>query len=72
MWENKKRDRTGTLEAFENAYEDDLTDRKVRTCIQALIAIIQLTSEHRIRNFVIYCRLKLLVWQISYSSYLDH
>jgi len=29
MRENKNRDRTGTLEAFENAYEDDLTDRKV-------------------------------------------
>jgi hypothetical protein len=28
VWENKKRDRTGTLEAFEHAYEDDLTDRK--------------------------------------------
>ncbi|KAJ4322633.1 hypothetical protein N0V94_002286 [Neodidymelliopsis sp. IMI 364377] len=25
---NKKRDRTGTLEGFEHAYEDDLTDRK--------------------------------------------
>ncbi|KAJ4374052.1 hypothetical protein N0V83_002791 [Neocucurbitaria cava] len=28
MWENKKRDKTGTLEAFEHAYEDDLTDKK--------------------------------------------
>jgi hypothetical protein len=48
IWENKRRDKTGTLEAFEHgknikgtlicietdfvilAYDDDLTDRKVR------------------------------------------
>jgi len=28
VYENKKRDRAGTLEAFEHAYEDDLTDIK--------------------------------------------
>ncbi|QDS68712.1 hypothetical protein FKW77_003868 [Venturia effusa] len=28
IWENKRRDRTGTAEAFDHAYEDDLTDRK--------------------------------------------
>lgn len=27
-WENQKRDRSGTAEAFEHAYNDDLTDRK--------------------------------------------
>lgn len=27
-WDNKKRDRSGIEEAFEHAYEDDLTDRK--------------------------------------------
>jgi hypothetical protein len=26
VWENKKRDRSGTAEAFDHAYEDDLTD----------------------------------------------
>ena len=26
--ENKKRDKTGVLEAYEHAYEDDLTDKK--------------------------------------------
>jgi hypothetical protein len=26
--ENKKRDSTGTVEAFENAYDDDMTDVK--------------------------------------------
>lgn len=28
-WENAKRDKAGTMEAFEHAYEDDVTDRKV-------------------------------------------
>lgn len=29
IWENKKRDKSGQLEGFDHAYEDDLTDRKV-------------------------------------------
>lgn len=29
IWENKKRDKAGTMEGFEHAYEDDLTDMKV-------------------------------------------
>lgn len=29
MWENKRRDKAGILEAYEHAYDDDLTDRKV-------------------------------------------
>lgn len=29
IWENRKRDKSGTLEDFDNAYDDDLTDRKV-------------------------------------------
>ena len=28
--ENRRRDASGTTEAFEHAYEDDLTDKKVR------------------------------------------
>ncbi|KAJ4370747.1 hypothetical protein N0V83_005268 [Neocucurbitaria cava] len=28
IWENRKRDKTGTLEGFDHAYEDDLTDVK--------------------------------------------
>ncbi|KAF2727747.1 MFS transporter [Polyplosphaeria fusca] len=28
VWENRRRDKTGTLEGYENAYEDDLTDVK--------------------------------------------
>jgi MFS family permease len=27
IWENKRRDKTGTMEGFEHAYEDDLTDK---------------------------------------------
>ena len=30
VMENKKRDKSGILEGFDHAYEDDLTDRKVR------------------------------------------
>jgi hypothetical protein len=29
VWQNKRRDRAGTMESFEHAYEDDLTDKKV-------------------------------------------
>ena len=29
LWENKKRDKSGVLENFEHAYDDDLTDTKV-------------------------------------------
>ncbi|KAF2003554.1 MFS transporter [Amniculicola lignicola CBS 123094] len=28
IWENKRRDKTGTMEGFDHAYEDDLTDMK--------------------------------------------
>lgn len=27
IWENKKRDKAGIAEAYEHAYEDDLTDK---------------------------------------------
>lgn len=29
VWENKRRDESGTAEGFEHAYEDDFTDRTV-------------------------------------------
>lgn len=29
IWENRWRDKAGIMEAFEHAYEDDVTDRKV-------------------------------------------
>lgn len=28
IWDNHRRDKSGTLEGFDNAYEDDLTDMK--------------------------------------------
>lgn len=30
LWQNRSRDRQGTTEGFDHAYEDDLTDAKVR------------------------------------------
>jgi uncharacterized membrane-anchored protein len=29
LWDNKKRDKSGVLEGFDHAYEDDLTDKTV-------------------------------------------
>lgn len=29
IWHNKRRDKAGIVEAFEHAYEDDVTDKKV-------------------------------------------
>lgn len=29
MWDNRRRDASGTMEAFEHAYEDDFTDKTV-------------------------------------------
>jgi hypothetical protein len=31
LWENRRRDRSGVSESYEHAYDDDLTDMKVRT-----------------------------------------
>lgn len=42
VWENKKRDKAGTAEAFEHAYEDDLTDRKV--CLSLDCVSLQVSS----------------------------
>lgn len=33
VWENRKRDLSGTAEGYENAYQDDLTDKTVSTFI---------------------------------------
>jgi hypothetical protein len=40
--ENRRRDKTGTVEAFEHAYEDDLTDKKVRTPMDVLFFLLKL------------------------------
>lgn len=34
IWENGRRDKSGVGEGFDHAYEDDLTDMKVRAPIQ--------------------------------------
>jgi len=31
VWENRRRDKAGIPEGFEHAYEDDLTDKKVKS-----------------------------------------
>lgn len=49
IWENRRRDRTGTNEAFDHAYEDDLTDRKVR-CSSEVTRDVQKLTNRRIRN----------------------
>jgi hypothetical protein len=42
--ENKKRDKTGIVEAFEHAYDDDLTDRKVINlrCVERYVQLLML------------------------------
>lgn len=41
VWENRKRDQSGTAEGFENAYQDDLTDKTVSTECFALLVRFQ-------------------------------
>jgi len=40
IWENKRRDKTGMMEGYDHAYEDDLTDRKVSYLIHATLQIL--------------------------------
>jgi hypothetical protein len=47
--ENKKRDAAGILEGFDHAYEDDVTDKKVKT-IFASKASMKANFYLRIRN----------------------
>lgn len=64
--DNRKRDETGTLEAFDHAYEDDLTDKTVsillrarRSCSnsRARRSLNDLTIlAHRTRSFGMFCR----------------
>lgn len=43
IWENSRRDKTGTLEGFEHAYEDDLTDKTVSARLLIGIRFMKLT-----------------------------
>lgn len=45
IYSNKKRDKQGTEESFENAYEDDLTDRTVGFSAIILDTYRRLTKE---------------------------
>jgi hypothetical protein len=39
--ENRRRDKMGTVEGFEHAYEDDLTDKMVRIAELHILSICQ-------------------------------
>lgn len=41
VFENRKRDQSGTVEGYENAYQDDLTDRTVSARANLLICSLQ-------------------------------
>lgn len=44
--DNRKRDATGTLEAFDHAYEDDLTDKTVSVTVQVQLLNCWNTSRY--------------------------
>lgn len=49
MWTNKRRDKAGIMEGFDHAYEDDLTDKKVRVVAPELRRLLTtLNSEYAI------------------------
>ena len=65
--DNRKRDETGTLEAFDHAYEDDLTDKTVSgppartTSMLQQLSTVEVMNDltslaHRTRSFGILCR----------------
>lgn len=47
MWSNSKRDKAGTTEGFDHAYEDDLTDKKVSRLLSLNFSYTN-QSEHAI------------------------
>jgi len=49
VWENRRRDKTGTLEGYEHAYEDDMTDRKVSSTPFPLCAVADLHENPQFR-----------------------
>ena len=56
MWENKRRDKSGILENYEHAYDDDLTDLKVSYKILPPHHRSIVNKIRRIRNLDISCR----------------
>lgn len=49
IWENERRDMTGTAEEFDHVYEDDLTDGKVRSTSE-VTRDVQILTSCRIRS----------------------
>lgn len=47
--ENKKRDDAGIVEAFDNAYDDDLTDKKVKFPRPMIYYIEMLTPQQNLQ-----------------------
>lgn len=54
MWDNRVRDKTGILEGYDHAYEDDLTDKKVRSPITSGSSPV--LTACRILNLGIFCK----------------
>ncbi|QPC60690.1 hypothetical protein HYE67_002921 [Fusarium culmorum] len=51
MWSNSKRDRSGTTEGFDHAYEDDLTDKK-NSSATGSTSVIDRRNESALKLFV--------------------
>lgn len=51
--ENRRRDKTGTVEGFEHAYEDDLTDKMVSIPDSSLLLFINRPTEYAIPVFIV-------------------
>jgi hypothetical protein len=50
--ENRRRDKMGTVEGFEHAYEDDLTDKMVSELGSSLGSFIDRRTEYAIPLFI--------------------
>lgn len=58
LWENRRRDESGTSEAYENAYQDDLTDKTVSQTLflqGSLSSYSKFADDNRIHNSDIFC-----------------
>lgn len=51
--ENRRRDKTGTVEGFEHAYEDDLTDKMVSNSVSNSLSFIDRPTEYAISVFIV-------------------
>lgn len=62
IWDNRKRDKAGTVEGFENAYQDDFTDKTVsiRTPVVNWFSFLANSFRDRIFNSGISCKITAL------------